>query len=158
MNKIGKSVLLIALLGLSFTAGAQGMSDQPKSPEERGARMESVLMKNIDITKEQKDALTKVFTKYAANMQTYRTEGTNKEMLDAINNKRDAGVKEILNDDAKYSQYIMGLEEMKKKMEEARKEGGGMRGGHGSGRRGNGNGMGNSMGGGMGQRADNSNF
>ena len=114
-------------------------------------------MKNIEVTKEQKEALTQVFTRYANNMQTYRTEGTNKEMLDAINNKRDAGVKEILNDDNKYSQYLIAVEEMKKKMEERRKEGVGQRGGHGGGRRGQGSGMGN-LGGGMSQSADNSNF
>lgn len=157
MNKISKNILLIALVGLTLNANAQNMGGQPKSPEERGARMENVLMKNIEVTKEQKEALTQVFTRYANNMQTYRTEGTNKEMLDAINNKRDAGVKEILNDDNKYSQYLIAVEEMKKKMEERRKEGVGQRGGNGGGRRGQGSGMGN-LGGGMSQSADNSNF
>ncbi|MBS1779605.1 MAG: hypothetical protein JST70_09805 [Bacteroidetes bacterium] len=157
MNKISKNILLVILLGVTLNADAQNMDSQPKSPEERGARMETVLMKNIDVTKEQKEALTQVFTRYANNMQTYRTEGTNKEMLDAINNKRDAGVKEILNDDNKYSQYLMAVDEMKKKMDERRKEGVGPRGGHGGGRRGQGSGMGN-MGGGMSQSADNSNF
>jgi len=156
MNKISKNILLVILLGVTLNADAQNMDSQPKSPEERGARMETVLMKNIDVTKEQKEALTQVFTRYANNMQTYRTEGTNKEMLDAINNKRDAGVKEILNDDNKYSQYLMAVDEMKKKMEERRKEGSGPRGGHG-GRRAQGSGMGN-LGGGMSQSADNSNF
>ncbi len=157
MNKISKNILLVTLLGLTLNAGAQNMDSQPKSPEERGARMETVLMKKIEVTKEQKEALTQVFARYANNMQTYRTEGTNKEMLDAINNKRDAGVKEILNDDNKYSQYLMAVDEMKKKMEERRKEGDGPRGGHGGGRRGQGSGMGN-VGGGMSQSADNSNF
>jgi len=157
MNKISKNILLVILLGLVLNADAQNMDRQPKSPEERGARMEAVLMKNIEVTIEQKEALTQVFTRYANNMQTYRTEGTNKEMLDAINNKRDAGVKEILNDDNKYSQYLMALEEMKKKMEERRKEGSNPRGGHGGGRRGQGSGMGN-PGGGMGRSANNSNF
>jgi hypothetical protein len=146
-HKGAKFLFMMLLLSVSAVYAQDDAPREKTTPEQRGHRMETALMKGIDVTATQKEALDKVFVTYATNMQTYRTEGDNKEMMQAISTKRDNSVKVILNDDSKYSQYIMALEEMKKQMQERKKENSGMH--NGAGRHG---GTGN----GMGRNADNS--
>jgi hypothetical protein len=120
---------------------------QQMSTEERARTFVQRMGEKVPFPKSKTDSLVTVFKSFYEDMQTYRTEG-NKEVIQALSQKRDNNVKGVLANDEQYAAYVKYMEDMKAQRQQQRQQNGNDGGGHrGGGRRPGGYGGGGGFGG-----------
>ncbi len=113
--------LVIIFFSLSFPAQSQQSQKQMRQQQVSMEDMSSAdrskifvdrISPKLDLTKNQKDSLTLIFTRFIDDVQKYKAENT-PQIVDYMQKKRDENVKLLLRDDKKYEKYLQVLDDMK---------------------------------------------
>jgi len=111
-----KIALIVLLIISAISSMAQEERPREISDDERTKMFIDKLAKKIELSNDQKDSVTKVYTEFIDNLMKYRA-GNNPKVITYLMKSRDDKVKNILRDDKKYDQYLLFLEEIKKQRE-----------------------------------------
>jgi len=112
---------VIIFFSLSFPAQSQQSQKQMRQQQVSMEDMSSAdrskifvdrIAPKLDLTKNQKDSLTLIFTRFIDDVQKYKAENT-PQIVDYMQKKRDENVKLLLRDDKKYEKYLQVLDDMK---------------------------------------------
>ena len=103
--------LLIMLAVLS--SKAQGEPQKEITSLDRAKLFVSRLAQKVELTKNQKDSITLIYTQYMDDIQKYRAEN-NAKVITYMMKSRDEKIKILLHDDLKYEQYLLFLEDIQK--------------------------------------------
>ncbi len=102
------------LFGL--TSMAQGEPQKEITSLDRAKMFVSRLAQKVELTKNQKDSITLIYTQYMDEIQKYRAEN-NAKVIMYMMKSRDDKVKILLHDDLKYEKYLLFLEDIQKQRE-----------------------------------------
>ena len=106
-----KNFLLLFFTLLSVCSlHVYGQEMMRQNPEERAKATVDKFSETVTLTQEQKEAMTSTFMDFFKEMRTARMEQDENAMATAQTN-RDTKVKEILNDDEKYTAFVKFMEE-----------------------------------------------
>lgn len=111
MIKTITTSLIIMLVGL--TSMAQGEPQKEITSLDRAKMFVSRLAQKVELTKNQKDSITLIYTQYMDDIQKYRAEN-NAKVIMYMMKSRDEKIKLLLHDDLKYEQYLLFLEDIQK--------------------------------------------
>ena len=111
MIKTITTSFIIMLVGL--ISMAQGEPQKEITSLDRAKMFVSRLAQKVELTKNQKDSITLIYTQYMDDIQKYRAEN-NAKVIMYMMKSRDDKIKVLLHDDLKYEQYLLFLEDIQK--------------------------------------------
>ena len=125
-------ILIFFLAGFMRSFAQEPTQSAPpvQTPEERMKMFVDHISPKLNLTKGQKDSLTRIYVAYMDDLQKYHAEN-NAKVITFMMKNRDEKVKSLLRDSVKYNKYLIILEDIKKlaeprngPMEEPRHQGG----------------------------------
>jgi hypothetical protein len=107
-----KSVFVIIALCAATLVNAQDSKQPTHTPEEKAKMAVDKIGEKTKLTAKEKDGLTAIYTDFFTGMAKAR-EAKDKEMLKTLITTREDKVKQLFNNDTKYSAYQKAIEELK---------------------------------------------